>query len=250
MTPVKRYLLVFFALYLGGAVLGNVLLGPPGYSKAYMSNYRAEHDHYLEIVKSGAYKIWKERPHLHELDADKIGFVNQYEASPEFRAERKRQTQYRLFFSFFTTLAVTVLAVHFGHRPLMAFLDAQIAEVRAKIEHAEQARNDAASRKQAAEAQVAQLPAQRDAIGRETAALAAREQAAIEETTRLTLERIERETEDRKLEEEHAAALRLKEELVDEAIRLFITRYRATVSHEDEEAQVDRFIRDLGTRAV
>ena len=52
MTPGKRFLLIFFAVYLVGAIAIIVLYGPPGYSQAYMDQYEEEHQRYLEITKS------------------------------------------------------------------------------------------------------------------------------------------------------------------------------------------------------
>lgn len=229
MTPTKRFLLGFFAVAIAGWLAGVWLYGPPGMSREYLERFEHEHEHYIEVLKSDIYKRWAERPHLHgpETHADPhdahflqeaIAFVERYEARPEFHAERERIHKYELFFEFFNPLLVVVLAWRFGRKPLLAFLDGQIAAVRARIEEAENARNAAEARLDAAARQMAALAAEQAALEEETKARIAREIAEAEEANRASTEAMERELEDRKLGERLAAERRLKTELVDAAI--------------------------------
>lgn len=249
MSPVKRYLLIFFGVYIGGALLANFLWGPPGLSREYEKQYGKEHEHYLEIIKSDAYKLYAQRPELNPLDPALVTFVGTYTGREAFKKEEHRQAIYHNFFEFFQVIMVLTLVVHFARKPLLNFLDAQIAEVRTKLERVEQARQDAAQRKQQAEEKARSLPDAKERTARETEALIARERARFEEMARFALETLDKETEDRKQEEQHAAALRVKQELVGQSIDLFVAQYKATVSPEAQAAQTDRFIRDVGARA-
>ncbi len=245
MNPVKRYLLIFFAIYIGGGVIANVVLGPPGYSAIYKTAHSGEHDRYLDIVKSDAYKLWKQRPALNEIDAAKLGFVEKYESTDDFKAENRRQDLYNYFFESFTTIMVMILAVHFGKTPLLKFLDGQIAEVRGKLDTARQAREGAAQRKQAAQERVDGLAGEKERITQESDMQIAHERAHLEEMTEITLKQILKETEDRKREEELEAKQLLKKELVNQSIALLVKEYEAQVTPEAETAQIEQFIRDV-----
>ena len=52
MSPAKRFLLTFAIVSLVVWIGGNILMGPPGLSRPYLDEHKAEHDHYLEIIKS------------------------------------------------------------------------------------------------------------------------------------------------------------------------------------------------------
>ena len=249
MSPVKRYLLIFFAVYLGGGLVANILLGPPGYSRAYRAQYKAEHDRYLEIIKTKEYKLWKQRPSLHEIDPALSDFVAEYESREAFKSEQRRRAAYDNFFEFFIVVMVLHLAVHFGRKPLLDFLDAQVAEVRTKIERAAEARSTAAERKRGAQEKVALLPHEKEQTIHGTQERIVQEEARIEDLTRFTIEQVDRETEDRKREEEHAAIRLLKEELVDAAIERLVQRHKARISPGAEAAQIDQFIRDVEARS-
>lgn len=245
MNPVKRYLLIFFAVYIGGAILGNVVLGPPGYSAAYREQYKAEHDRYLGIVKSEEYRHYRQRPELNEFDPQLAAFVEEYESREAFRQERLRQFLYTLFFDSFTVVMTLILIVHFGRAPLMRILDDQVAAVRTKIEQVQAARREAAQRKEEAQSKVETVPAERERVSREAETLIAQERAQTEAVTEQMREQLVREMEDRKEEEMHAAAQRLKSALVDEAIALLTERCKAQMSPEMHARQVERFIRDV-----
>jgi len=247
-TPVKRYLLIFFGIYIGVGLIANFLMGPPGFSKAYQQKYKAEHERYLEIVKSDEYKLHAQRPALHPFDPALTAFIEEYEGREEFKREKLRQALYHNFFQFFTFIMLVVLAVHFGRKPLLDFLDGQIADLRVKIDRAKQTREAAAQRKQGAQEKMGRLHEEKEETARETEALIAREKAQFEDLTRLTLGHVDRETEDRKREEEHAAAQRVKEELVAQSIDLLVERYKAQASPQVDLAQIDQFIREVERR--
>ena len=249
MTPVKRFLLIFFGVYVGVGLLANFAAGPPGLSKAYLAQYKVEHERYLEIVKGDEYKLHVQRPVLHPVDPAVKTFVEAYEGREEFKQEKRRQAGYQFFNELFTCIMLTVLAVRFGWKPLVKFLDDQVALVRAKIAEAERGRADAAGRKQAAQDTLDRLPEEQARTVRETDAVIAQEQAEFEAMTQATLERIDREVEERKREEEEAAAYRVKQELLNQVTDLLAQRYLAGASAEVESGQIDAFILDVEARS-
>lgn len=260
MTPTKRFLLGFFGVAIAGWLAGVFLYGPPGMSAAYLDAFGEEHEHYVEVLKSDVYKLWAERPHLHGPETwsdpheaaflqEAIGFVERYEARPEFHAERERIHRYELFFEFFNPLLVVVLAWRFGRKPLLAFLDGQIAAVRTRIEEAESARAEAKARMDAAARQMASLADERKRLAEETEARIARELADTEAANQASREAMERELEDRKLGERLAAERRLKTELVDAAIAHLTHTIQSQSDPESQRRLVSDFLVELERRA-
>ncbi|MBN2311770.1 MAG: ATP synthase F0 subunit B [Candidatus Hydrogenedentes bacterium] len=248
MSPAKRFLLWYFGVYLVVAVGATVVLGPPGLSGAYMEKYAHEHEHYLEIVKSDAYKLYIERPALHPPDdalAGRLGFVEQYEQRPEFLSEQNRMHVRGLFYEFFNALAVVVMAVRFARGPLLAFLDKRAAEIGARIDQADRAQREAAAQKEDAQAKMARVDEERSRIAEEGQGLASREAEAIAAGTEEQAAQIAEDTEARKRLEARRAAMQLKRDLVGKSIELLEARLKAEASEARENVLVDHFVQGV-----
>ncbi len=248
MSPTKKFLLIYAAVYLPLAIGINVAFGPPGFTPDYLEENQAQHDRYLDGVKRDAYKIWTERPELNPPDealSALIAFVEEYEGREDFIGEQKRRSLYVIFFDCFNVTMLIVLVVRFARKPLAAAIDAMIEQVRTRIEKAEGAQAGAAQRKKTVEDRLAGIDSERERILRETAQQVDLERAAIEEGTAVALAQFEQELEDRKRAEELKARNAMKAELVDEAIAVLIARHKAEHSAEAESVLVEDFVRQL-----
>ncbi len=245
MNPTKRFFLIFFGVYLVVAVLWAAFMGPPGMSEEYLDEYKAGHEHYLQVVKSDAYKIHKERPHLHpaegKLKRDVI-FVEKYEALEDFQAEQKRISLFELVFSIVNAGMVVILAVRFGRKPLLGFLDEKIDDIRQKLDRSESARAKAAELRAAAEDNVARLDAQRQKVEEQAGEMIKDEKARLAEGTRLALEQLDEETEARKHAEERRAAMLVKEELVTQSVEQLAKELQTTLTPQDQDGLFDEFL--------
>lgn len=285
----KKKLLIFLAVYLVIAGVVVALYKSPGYSSAYMkSPYKVEgventayqaylktihaphmherttqqvHDHYLEIIKSDAYKHWEQRPidevirkeyerrpHM-QPSYDRlmagIKFVEEYESRPEFKAEKARMGTYDLFFSFFNAIALLILAVWFGWKPVRNLLDEQAEGVQIRIEGAESARSEAEKRRKQAETKLAELEAEKAEITRQNEALAEMEKTKVEELTANALAQIDAETEERKRMEQQHAAVQVRQELVEQAISRMTETLKREANEERQAAFVKYFVSEL-----
>jgi len=249
MTPVKRFFLIYFAVYLVVGLAINFIYGPPGLSSEYLQQgtNQADHERYLSVVKSDDYKLWKERPNLHEPPAG-VDFVAEYEQRPAFQAEDRRRATYTLLMETWNFLMVTYLIVHFARKPLGGFLDEQIDVIRQKLQAGEAARTEATERYEHAQQKY-------DSIGDEIAeeerykvAQIQREREEIEQLTADNLAEIDRATEDRKREEEHLAVLRVKEELVNEAIAAVTEQIKKAPAAADDAELISQFVEELEKR--
>lgn len=253
MSPAKRFMLILAAVSLVACIAINVALGPPGLAPKYLDKYKAEHDHYLDIVKSNEYKMYKERPLLHGPDradasddfGDNIKFVEQYEGRPEFQAEQRRMRLYGLLFDFFNAALLVALVWRFARKPLLNFLDEKIAELREKMGSAAQARQSAEERRLNAERKLGQLPEEERGVTEETEKRLARELAELKEANEHSLAVLWQEMADRKVHEQRAAALLVKQEMVNLAVERVAEEYEARQSPEGQEALIDQFADDL-----
>ena len=75
---------------------------------------------------------------------------------------------------------------------------------------------------------------------------AAKEKQRIEESTASALRLLEKETEDRRHQEELLARQAMKEEIVEQAIAVIRERYLEKRNAETESQRIDEFIEDLG----
>lgn len=250
MSETKKFLLILAVASLAVWLGANMLIGPPGLSRAYLDKYKAQHDHYLEIAKSTEYKLYSQRPDLHPDSCPQadIDFVAQYTANAEFQAEQRRQTLYDLFFDVFNMSLVVILFVRFGKKPFLKFVDEKIVDLREKVETAAEARRVAEQRRQQSEAHLAQLPDERKEVEEDTRKRLERELAELEEANQHSRQVIMRELADRKRKEEYAAATLMKRELVNQAIARMVERYRAQDSPEHQAALIQHFVGELEKR--
>ncbi len=248
MTPVKRFLIGYAAVYVAVAVILNVTLGPPGLSKEYLENYKDDHDRYIGITKNEGYKRLLQNPEAGAGDealAEAAAFAAEYEARESFIAEDERRALYQILFDTFNVLMLIVLFVRFGRRPFVEFLDAGVEEVRKRIDEVEKARKEAQERRADAQRKV-------DVLGEEEAQLEAEAEIHMremhrssEESLSHSLALLQQETEDRIRQERLAAERAMKEELIEAAMTKFAERYKAEQSAEGEAALIDRFMKQL-----
>jgi len=253
LSPAKRFLIVFFGIALVVWIGANVVLGPPGLSRAYLAEYKTQHEHYLEITKSNAYKLYLERPELHPVDsptahhgfAEQVAFVKAYEGHEAFLIEQRRMHLYELFFEFFNAGLVVVLIWRFGRKPIASFLDAKIADLRERIETAAQARKAAEDRRRKAETQLSQISEEQARVAEETRERIKRELAQLEEAAGLSLRVMREELSDRKDRIYQSARARVKREIVELAIAKIQADYRERGDSDREAAQFEQFIAGL-----
>jgi len=177
-------------------------------------------------------------------------FVEEYESRPEFIAQERRIAIYQYFFEFLNVLAIVVLAVRFLRKPLLAFLDRQVAAIRGRIEKAASARREAEERKAAAEAKLEGLEAEKERVREQADELIELEAARIREATEHAIAQIVQETEERKHMELHHAAMQLKQELVTQAVDQLAERLKAEVGHSQQTALIEEFVRSLEGRRM
>lgn len=257
----KKFLLIYFVVYLAISLGWVAIYKSPGFSTAYLEQYAADHEHYLEIVKSDPYKHYEQRPHLieqyyegnpHAIPAYDdlkagIAFVEEYTARPEYQAEAQRTARYNLFFEFLNALAVVVLAGWFGWRPLMRFLDQQIEGVRARMDRAENRRKAATERLEAAKAQLDRLDEEKAQIQEQAMALTEQERASAAEMTERVLALVAQEADERAALERVAAAQELWADLIGQAAAKLEEELRRGA----DEATQDQMVREFaaGLRA-
>lgn len=252
MSDVKRFLIIFVVAYLIFATSINMIFGPPGMSKEYMDEFKADQNRYIEAVKNKEFKEWKQRPHLVDVDAEgnaglrgRIVFVGAYETRELFQSEMRRRGIYDLIFDFFNTIMVIVLVGWFARKPLAGVIDGMIERIRDKIVTAEVAKEEAEERLDAAEQKIKGL---------------IEDQAGYEKLVEERIENIRRdsalftgqsmsilndETADRKRFELVKARQRLKEQLVDAAIAQVQASIVQTIATGGEDELIDRFMADL-----
>ena len=251
MSGPKPFLIGYTVIYLAVALGLNLTLGPPGLSRAYLDEYKADHDQYLAIVKSDDYKLWKERPKRTTDDSRlnaKIIFASEYEARDEFIAEQRRRGAYDTIFDVFNVGMLVLLIVRLATKPLLGLIDSTIADIQERIDEADTLRDRAAVRKHAAESQLANIEHDRARLREEYAEKIERETARIDELTAQSLELLARETEDRKRQETAKAARALKVALIDAAVDHVCVRYEATRSSESESRLTRQFVDQIGKR--
>ena len=251
MSPAKRFLIIYAVVYLVIALALVVTLGPPGYSSDYLEKYKGAEDRYLTIVKSDGYKLYKEHPTEEGKQAlgEALEFVAAHEALPEWQAETRRRFVFGTLFDFFNAAAVIVLAVRFGGRPFLNFLDEKIDAVRTRMDKAAQAKSAAAKHRADAQAKVDNIRAEQEELAALSQEQMAEDRTAIEESTAHGFEQIDLETEDRKNLEERRAAFQLRQELVYRAIDLLKAQSREAASSETQAAQIDLFVQGLEKRS-
>lgn len=252
MTPLKRFLLIFVVVYVGGGILINIAFGPPGMSKSFMGDHDtvAAYEHYLEVVKSEAYKLWRQNPGLHPPEAtphlaDDIRFVEQFEAREDFQHEMHRRERYKLAIETFHVVMMTLLVVKLARRPLARFLDTGVDHIRRRIAHAEAARAEAAKRHETAEAAIERLEAEKAQIAGDGQKLIELELAEITDATERSVEHVRLAAQDRVREEELLATIRLRDQLFDTAVAHIVERFQAQASEADHHRLIADFAHEL-----
>lgn len=248
----QRYVIGYFLVYLSVSILLLVTLGPVGMSKSYLDEFNSDHDRYLDTIKMKAHKRWSQRPELNPPDenlAGRIAFVEEYTSRPQFVAEQRRRAIYGTLIDLFKVAMVIILVHHFARKPLRHLLDSTIESVRAAMERAASDSEDASRSKAEVQAKLDGLPAQQAELDEQTARRIAemRREDALSTARRLSI--FNRETEDRKRNEEALARLELKRELVDQAVALLTERLGAEKSAEINSVLVDQFVDQLENRA-
>jgi F0F1-type ATP synthase membrane subunit b/b' len=242
-SSAKRFLINLVVVALAGWLGGNWLLGGPSLSKDYLESHRVEHEHYLEIVKSDAYKRYMQRPHLVDLESDtalrdRIGFVETYVAQEAFESEQHRLELRSLFFDFFNVALVVVLVIRFARRPFLAFIDGQIETIRERLNQAARSRKAAAARVAAAREKHARLHEEELRVNAETEHRLERELADLASASHYSLGQYERDLAERKKAAEHAAELTVRRRLVEKAIE----DLKSALAVEDSPARQDQFV--------
>lgn len=248
MTPTKRFFLIFFAVYVVGAAAIIVLYGPARYSRAYMDQYEDEHQRYLEITKSEAYKLHRQRPALHPAEgklADDVAFVEEYESREAFQQEQRRIFLFNLLFDVYNSVAGVVIIVWFGKEPLLNFLDEKIDDVRRRIKRSEDARAQAAKQKAEAESKLQGLAEEKQRIEAQIDEAIQTEKQGIAAFTEQNLKLIAVETEERKQREARQAAMQMKTEIVDRSVNRLSERLRKELTDADQAALVEQFVTRL-----
>ena len=255
MTPLKRFLSIFFAVYIVVGAILNVSYGPPGMSAEFDRDpkNRAAYEHYLEVIKSEPYKLWQQNPTLNPPEAtlhleQNIAFVDAFEAHEDFQKEMERRERYKLSVECFHVAMMTILLVTLARRPLAKFLDQGIEQIRLRIATAEAAREEAAQRRRVAEEAIGRLDDEKTFIRTEGQRLVEQELAEIHEVTEQSVAYVRQAAADRAREEEQMAAMQLREALFDAAVGRIVGKFRADASDADHHVLIAEFARELENR--
>ena len=258
MNPVKKFLLQLLAVYIVLALPIAALFGPPGFTGSFLEENQDELDHYYEVVKSTEYKHWAQRPHLFEEDperyteafANDVAFVQAFEASDAFRSEMRRRNIFRVLFNILNAGVGVTLIVRFGRKPLLEFLDKQIAQIRERLDEAERARNEAKAARSDAEIKMGSLEAETEVMAEQAHATAQETVSALEEETAQLMAAIDQELELRKKIEVQRAAMALKQQLVEAAGQQVEQRLAEEAAGENQRVLVEAFLDGLKTEGA
>jgi len=241
----KGFLTGYVVVYLVVSTTLNIVFGPPGMSKEYLSQYKSDYDRYIDIQKQDEYKLWSERPHLHgddeTLESD-VKFVEAVEANPDFKAEEKRRHRYDLLFDFFNAGMLILLIVRFSRKPLAGLLDGMVAQVRDDLTKAESARSDSALELKNAEAKMGTLTIEESELAIQTRDRIKRAEEENRILNGQSLSVLNRETTDRMRHEEVLARQALKQELVENVIDELTEQARSGADLIHQDALLNQFV--------
>ncbi len=246
MSSTKKFLYGIAAIYVVCAAMGIVLFHSPNYSKGYMAKFKEEHERRHHILKNEEYKAYIERPALHHADATLLAdveFVKEYEARPEFQAEKSRIFWYNMYFKILNSVVFIALMGKAIYGPTVKFLDEKIVEIRTELENAEKARTEAQQAKSKASAKMDQWRVIEEDLQKETDDSIQKHMAEINREFEEARAQLQKETGDRRLAEELRAARLVKEEAVTSALAQLETRYRTEATQELLAKNVDTFVR-------
>lgn len=242
----KRFLYMLAAIYLVAAIVGLGLFKSPGYSKTYLAKHREAHERHHEIMKDKTYKAFIERPHLYpatpQLLAEKA-FMEEYEANPEFQAEKRRIFAFTMYFRALNSGMLIALLVRGLKGPLTGFLDKKMGEIRTELADAQKAKAEAEKAKAEAEAKMREWSSEDAALRKQTEATVARQLAEIHRELEESQAQLAKETADRKLAEAYQAERTIKQELVLQALAALEQRYRTQATQEQLALNVEKFAR-------
>lgn len=241
----KQYFYKVTAIYAIGTVIGLLCFGSPGLSKAYLKGHEQDHKRYLTIIKSEEFKIYEERPALHPLEGklkEDAEFVEHYRENKDFEHEESRIWWFVEYFKVLNSAVFVCYLVGLVGKPLLKYLDEQIATIRNNFAEAEKARAEAARLKAEAETKMATWAESEERIRAESEAAVAKHLARIQEEGEAAKALLARQTEDRKQAELYSAAKAIKADLVEEALRELEDRYKNELTIEKLNANVDRFV--------
>jgi len=256
----KGFLLIFAVAYVVLASGGLFLWGPPSYSAEYMDDHKDGHEQYLAITKSTLYKQYMQHGDATPEDqalkdratllTEQAAFVVEYVATPEFKAESRRRTIYNYYFGFLNAGGLILIAVRFGRAPITGMLDAQIAEIRDRLDRAAEAKAAAAKRFESAQTRIGGLENDEREAKAHAATLMARERDALEEGTQHALAYIDQETEERKNIVGQQAIKTIRKELVEQAASVVSETYQSQRNATTEAAEINSFIGGLTSRTI
>lgn len=246
----KRFLITLTLVALAGWIGGNWLLGAPGLSRDYLEAHRAEHDHYLEVIKSESYRRYMQRPHLVDLAQDptlqqRIDYVNAYTSGETFVSEQHRVELRNLFFEFFNAALVVVLILKLGRKPLLDFIDGQTTTIRERLNQAARSRKAATARLTAAQDKTAHIHEEEMRISAQTESRLEREMAELANANHYSFGLHERDLVERKKAAEHAAELAVRIALVDRAIADLTAQHGKNDGPDQQDRYIQQFIQGL-----
>ncbi len=254
MSSAKRFMLTLASISFIVWIGGSILMGPAGLSKDYLENFGDHHDEYLEIIKSNEYKLYRQRPHLHEPGqphvpedfAQQLDFVETYTAQPEYQSELRRMHLYEVFFNVFNSLLLIAIIWRFARKPLLQFLDSGLARLQTRMESASEERRKSELRLLEAKEKLGHVDEERAKVLAETEERLNRELEALQEMNEQSLTMLDLEFTDRKQHEYHTAAMQVKSDIVNEAISQLENKYRNNLNEANQAVLLQRFIVDLG----
>lgn len=258
MNPVKKFLLQLLAVYLVIALPIAFMFGPPGFSGDFLEEYQNDLDHYYEVVKSDQYKRWSQRPHIVESDplaytdafAADVAFVQDFEDNAAFVGEMRRRDTFRILFNILNVGVAVALILRFGRKPLLDFLDKQVAEVRDRLDEAERARKEAKAARSEADIKMGSLAAETEVMAEQAHATAQETVSALEQETAQLMAAIDEELELRKRIEVQRAAMLLKAELVEAAGNALEKRLAEESAGENQRELITQFLDGLTTEGA
>lgn len=251
MAKLKRFLILYSLGYIIVATGINMLYGPPMMSPEYLSEFKSDHERYLEATKNSEYKIWKQRPAL-VLEPStglqgRIDFVIEYEAREAFQAEQHRLHFYNYLFEFFNSGMVLVLVVGLAKGPIVTLVDGMIVSLRETLDETQETLDTSSERLDAAQHKITGLD--EDLAGNakfvEERIENMRREAALFRGQ--SLSRLNKETENRKNNEMIKARQQLKSIAVDAAIEQVIEEFKANGSDAHNQALIQQFVAELET---